>query len=170
MKHKTLLKYVFFIAIAYLGLHYAVLNDSPSTNASGASNSTQEKFTVHELDKKFLANIETLSEQLHVALAIAHDSGDPIRIKKFSVLEKELKDIEKKYRKNSPATAILGPFGTAAIVLKEKKLANQLLKLTNNVGTLIHHYAMTEKPTFTPANSLELALEQNRHVLEVLIS
>lgn len=99
MKHKTLLKYVFFIAIAYLGLHYAVLNDSPSTNASGASNSTQEKFTVHELDKKFLANIETLSEQLHVALAIAHDSGDPIRIKKFSVLEKELKDIEKNTEK-----------------------------------------------------------------------
>jgi hypothetical protein len=46
--------------------------------------------------------------------------------KKVRALNNQLHDLEEKYTRNAPSLALLGPLGTASIVLKEEELKEKL--------------------------------------------
>src|SRR5579872_1931661 len=84
---------------------------------------------VHELDRTFIDHIYTAQRQLHFleehpvyAHTYAHALGE---------IKEQLATIEEKYKKNSPSMALLGPIGSAAIVIKEAQLEQKLLDVVN---------------------------------------
>ncbi|MFC1842536.1 hypothetical protein ACFLYU_02665, partial [Candidatus Dependentiae bacterium] len=100
--------------------------------------SVWKKFDVHELDKDFLFAIKETREQVELITALATEQE---ALKDLENMQKDLLTIEKKYKKNSPATFLLGPLGTASIVLKEQKLEKELLAIVNKVTTLLQGIA-----------------------------
>jgi len=98
--------------------------------------SSWQKFDVHELDKGFLAALTATKQQVAHAFSIVENESDTH--KKLEKISTQLNKIEKKYKKNSPATYLLGPIGTAAIVLKEQQLEDELLELIGDFGILLY--------------------------------
>jgi hypothetical protein len=101
---------------------------------------------VHELDPLFFETIKAV--QRHAGLAYqavrVHTIASEDRVLKRSVktIHQLLDEIEKKYTHNPASLAMLGPIGTASIVLKEKRLNEQLLTVALTINavfaTLLH--------------------------------
>jgi hypothetical protein len=126
-----------------------------------------EKSMVHELDRSFIDQIYTAQRQLHFleehpaySNDYAHDIAD---------IKKQLTTIEEKYKKNSPGLALLGPIGSAAIVIKEKELQEQLLVTINDLSIIfaqIHN--VSDK--FQLAQTINDGLESNKKLLRTLLA
>jgi len=92
--------------------------------------SVWEPIAVHELDQDFLTLIEDTKKQINKIIDKTNSLANSEKKKnQLKNLKTQVESIEKKYKKNSPATFILGPIGTSAIVLKEKKLEKELSKI-----------------------------------------
>jgi len=90
----------------------------------------------HQLDSNFLKNIKQTRKKVNRAVKTAHNRKKSKIIKKLKEITTDLDKIETKYKKNTPATFMLGPIGTTAIVLKEKELEKKLHKITNQIEAL----------------------------------
>ena len=114
-----------------------------------------KKFDVHELDKGFLAAITVTQQHINEALSLVVHKNDEPNKKKLEEINKKIEQIEKKYKKNSPATYLLGPLGTASIVLKEKRLEKELRGIIENLGTIL--YALNESNTEDRQQNIEIS-------------
>jgi hypothetical protein len=120
----------------------------------------------HELDRTFLDTIYTAQHQLRLLeehpCANAH--ADII-----AQIKEELTTIEEKYKKNSPGLMLLGPIGSAAIVAKEEKLQQKLLAVLNELGTI---FTTINNPDliFTPAETINTALHNNKRLLQTIVA
>jgi hypothetical protein len=118
---------------------------------------------VHELDRNFIDQIYTAQRQLHVleehpvyALEYAHALAE---------IKAQLATIEEKYKKNSPSLALLGPIGSAAIVVKEAQLEQKLLTAVNDLGKI---FTTIEHKNFIAAQNIDYALNANKQALKIL--
>lgn len=120
---------------------------------------------IHELDRDFIDQIYTAQRQLHFleehplyADTFAHDIGE---------IKSRLALIEEKYKKNSAGLALLGPLGSAAIVMKEEQLQHKLLDTINDLNKLIAHLSNTE---FVLAATVDNGLEVNKQLIKTLVA
>lgn len=122
---------------------------------------------IHELDRSFVDQIYTAQRQLHLL------AEHPAYTEKYELaiaeIKSELTAIEEKYKKNSPGLALLGPIGSAAIVIKEEQLQQKLLKTINDLSKIfvaIHN----PSDTFIPAQTVNEGLDVNKQLLQTLIA
>ena len=122
---------------------------------------------IHELDRSFMDQIYTAQRQLHILEQ--HTLYADTFASSIADIKIRLATIEEKYKKNSPGLALLGPIGSAAIVLKENKLQQQLLDTVNDMNKLI--YTINElSHNFMPAHTIDIALSANKQLLRTLIA
>lgn len=144
-----------------------------STSMPAQQNETHapHTFTVHEVEEVFLDKIATLAFQLDVMIYSLPNEQDYTQLTHdLRLLRAELDEIKQRYTKTSPATALLGPLGTAAIVLKEKDLEKQLLALVDKVGMLVHAliYEPGSERGYTRPHSVESGLAFNQEAINEL--
>jgi len=120
---------------------------------------------IHELDRSFMDHLSTAQRLAH---RLEQNIHDPHGSQEISRIKSTLASIEEKYKKNSPALALLGPIGTASIVVKEQQLKEKLLKTVNDIGKLIHQISNNEAP-FIPAYSIETGLAENSSALKTTL-
>jgi hypothetical protein len=121
---------------------------------------------IHELDIDFIDHIYTAQRQLHFleehpVYALEHAQT-------IAEIKQQLATIEEKYKKNSPGLALLGPIGSAAIVVKEAQLEQKLLNVVNDLGTIFAKINNTSE-AFSPAQTINCALGTNKEILRTLI-
>jgi hypothetical protein len=120
---------------------------------------------IHELDIDFIDQIYTAQRQLHVLEqhpVYAHEYADDL-----AEIKRQLTTIEEKYKKNSPGLALLGPIGSAAIVVKEKGLEQKLLKTVNDLSNIFASINNRQQ-ALTAAQTINCALSTNKKALKTL--
>lgn len=120
---------------------------------------------VHELDHNFIDHLYTAQRHLH---AIEQQELSPKDAHTAAELKSSLVLIEEKYKKNSPALALLGPIGTTAVITKETQLQEKLTKTANNIGKLLYTISKKEE-SFIAAQTLSEAIENNRIAIKQLV-
>ncbi len=126
---------------------------------------------IHELDRTFIDYLHTAQKQLQKTkniIYIKEKNYEPIE-KKLTTLQQDLSYIEEKYRTNSPSLALLGPIGTTAIILKERKLAQQLHKIVHEIGNILHNHLKTaDHSSYQLFPSIEANLRANKALIKQL--
>ncbi|MFC1841484.1 hypothetical protein ACFLYA_00240 [Candidatus Dependentiae bacterium] len=132
-----------------------------------------KKFDVHKLDQNFIEQIEEIKNQIDCAYAVAQirveKTGTAKEIfkeilKKLEIMKHEVQQIEKRYKKNSPATFLLGPLGTTSIVMKERELEKQLHKSVSDLGEILYTLQGNEHKEIEVA-SIEQAIAINNKII-----
>ncbi len=122
-------------------------------------------FEVHEVDSHVIKQIECAQNQIDTALEyIKPTSLDAAQLRS---LQHKLAQLRQKYSHTSPAVALLGPLGTAAIVLKEEQLENELLQTVHKFGKIIHTIV---GGLFEADDSIVKSLETNHDLVQQLIA
>ena len=122
-----------------------------------------EPFNVHEVDESVIKQIELAQSQINTALT--HINPTSLDATQLRSLQQRLVYLRVQYQHTSPAVALLGPLGTAAIVLKEGALEKELLHTVNKFGSILHTIV---GGLFTPAKSVVESLEENHKLIEAL--
>jgi chromosome segregation ATPase len=119
---------------------------------------------VHELDHDFMDHIYSAQRQVH----FLQENLDT-HTNELAEIQHKLASIEEKYKKNSPGIALLGPIGSAAIVIKEEQLQEQLLKTINDLNKLV---TAINNPSenFLPASTIIDGLTINKQLLRTLVA
>ncbi len=119
---------------------------------------------IHELDTNFIDQIYTAQRQLHFLEEhplYAHEYANAL-----AEIKQQLATIEEKYKKNSPGLALLGPIGSAAIVVKEAQLEQKLLNVVNDLSAV---FAKTNNSSeFMPAQTINCALGNNKQAIKLM--
>lgn len=126
-----------------------------------------KKSLIHELDRDFIDQLYTAQRQLHaieehLIYGIGYEST-------IADLKGQLTTIEEHYKKNSPGLALLGPIGTASIVIKEEKLNKKLLTAVNDINGLLHKIS-TSTTSFEPALTIDNGLAINKKLLKTILT
>lgn len=121
---------------------------------------------IHELDRSFLDQLYMAQRQIHHLNQTAAGS-DTFAIT-ITDIQNRLATIEEKYKKNSPGLALLGPIGTASIVMKEEELNKKLLDTINDLGKVLHSMHSTPE-AFQPATTIDTGLMTNKSLIKTLV-
>lgn len=93
--------------------------------------SLHKQSLVHELDVSFfdiLHKVQRIAGITRQAVTTQKPfDHDGMLHTKIAAVGRQLDDIERKYSRNTPALALLGPIGTTSVVLKEQQLQQKLL-------------------------------------------
>lgn len=136
---------------------------------SNANKKIEDRYLIHELDAQFLKSIETTENHVQTLINFFtvqdSDSHYQTTLKK---LKNIITHINSKYKKNSPALALLGPIGTTSIVLKERELEKELLTVINSIGKIL--VALNNEKTDTStlyqeAPTIEIGLRENHKMI-----
>jgi hypothetical protein len=135
---------------------------------------------IHELDRNVIDQIYTAQRQLHFL------EEHPVHADTFSLAIAEIKEqltsIEEKYKKNSPGLALLGPIGSAAIVVKEEQLQIKLLNVVNDLHKILASInnqtnnvvnalpEIVENATENPVHMIDNILKANKQMLKTLVT
>lgn len=124
-----------------------------------------KKSLIHELDRDFIDQLYTAQRQLHTieehpVYGIAYETT-------IADLKEQLATIEEQYKKNSPGLALLGPIGTASIIIKEEKLNKKLLTAVNDINALLHKVS-TPTTAFEPVLTIDKGLAINKTLLKTI--
>lgn len=126
--------------------------------------SAHKKSIIHELDRSFIDQLYTAQRQLHfLQEQLIHDDQYCTII---ADVKNRLTLIEEKYHKNSPALALLGPIGSAAIVAKEELLEQKLLAIINEMTKILH--IINEQPFNNEAQTIDEGLQINKQLIQLL--
>jgi len=126
---------------------------------------------IHELDRTFIDYLHTAQKQLQKTKNVIciKDKNHELIEKKLTTLQQNLSYIEEKYCNNSPSLVLLGPIGTTAIILKERKLAQQLHKIVHEIGNILHNYLKTaDHSSYQLFPSIEANLRTNKALIKQL--
>lgn len=127
------------------------------------------KSLIHELDRSFADQLYTTERQIRLTKGILdHINSSVEYTKNLEKLTDKLQLIEEKYTKNSPGLLFLGPLGTASIVLKEQNLSEDLLKIIESLGELLHSISQSEKPFLAP-QTIDTGLQNNQSYITNLL-
>ena len=115
---------------------------------------------IHELDTSFFDLIKTMQRHAGIAYqAIHHDlvAENPSLKRTIKTIQESLESIEQKYIHNPAGLALLGPIGSAAIVLKEQQLQDQLI----GTAATIHEIfcSILNKPILTDDQKKSLTIQ-----------
>ncbi|HEV2916744.1 MAG TPA: hypothetical protein VGW78_03290 [Candidatus Babeliales bacterium] len=117
---------------------------------------------IHELDTSFFDTIKTMQRHAGIAYKALHlhtlGFEDMASKRTIKAIQQQLEDIEQKYIHNPAGLALLGPFGTASIVLKEKQLNEQMLTIAATINNLFSTFL--HKPQLTEERKKDMAIEQ----------
>jgi cell division protein FtsB len=113
-----------FLTLLFLLIYFARKNKKKKIKKPIAQNS----FVFHEIDTAFIDTIKKIEHYTKIAY-----NKDFFSKAYADEIIMQLQQIKKKYTTTSPATALLGPIGTTAIVLKEQRLKTQVLKILNEL-------------------------------------
>lgn len=130
-------------------------------------NADRQPFTVHEVDQTVVKNIKQAQKQIDKLSAFAQKSDNVELLTTTQELRDTVDILYKQYTTTSPALSLLGPLGSAAIVLKEQELEKRLLSTINETGKLLHNFVQPDVQ-YESANSTESALKNNRQLLKKL--
>ncbi|HLW73276.1 MAG TPA: hypothetical protein VKR54_04475 [Candidatus Babeliales bacterium] len=122
---------------------------------------------VHELDRSFIDQIYTAQRQLH--FLEEHPVYADTYAHNIAEIKNQLTNIEEKYKKNSPGLALLGPIGSAAIVVKEEQLQQKLLAAVNDLSKIFANIDNQEEH-FSRAQTVDNGLNVNKELLRTLIA
>ncbi len=119
---------------------------------------TPLSFEVHETNPDIMKQIETAQTQINQLLMLVKPATK--QAAQLKSMQQRLTQLKKEYKSTSPAIALLGPIGTAGIVLKENELERNLLRMVNMTRAIVHALAhiTEEKPLY---KSITQGLEQN---------
>lgn len=92
-----------------------------------------QPFEIHKPNKTVIDKIKVAREKID---SIKKMEISPPLESQLLQMKKELITLEKKLHKNSPATFLLGPIGTASIVLKEKDIEEKVIKISNQLDNI----------------------------------
>lgn len=126
-----------------------------------------KKSLIHELDRDFIDQLYTAQRQLHSIEE--HPTYGTAYEATIADLKERLITIEEHYKKNSPSLALLGPIGTASIVIKEEKLNKKLLAAVNDIHGLLHKINTPTIP-FEPAVTVDNGLATNKILLKTIVA
>lgn len=125
-----------------------------------------KKSVAHELDQDFLNQLYVTRKLVHMIkeLFALHPDDAPkaLKIKEWEI---EIDQCETKYKENSPGLIVLGPFGTASIVMKEMKISKKLLALNNEIMSLL---ASLVNESYATTTSISQALQKNTELVAKL--
>ena len=125
-----------------------------------------EQSEVHELDGNFLVSLEETKRQIATTIKICQTSCfNEKMLEQLQKMKQKIKEIEQKFKKNSPATFLLGPLGTTAIVLKEKDLEKKLIKIMNDLGNILYEFQNKQSKANIAIVSVEQGIARNRDLL-----
>lgn len=125
----------------------------------------QVAFAFHEIDQNILKQMDITLEHINQALTcVPPASYHTMQLDSF---KHRVTQMRKSYQHTSPGVALLGPFASTGLVIKEQKIKNELLVIVNKVGALLHEMAHHEEE-FQPLDSVVAALEINHHILNKL--
>ncbi len=125
-----------------------------------------KKSITHELDRDFIDQLYIAQRHIHALEEHPEYSGNFVGI--ITDIRNRLVTIEEHYKKNSPGLTLLGPIGTTAIVLKEKKLHNKLLAAVNDISVLLHTIN-NNLHAFELSTSIDSGLNANKKALKALV-
>jgi hypothetical protein len=122
-------------------------------------------FEVHEANADIVQQIETAQTQINQLLALVKPTTK--HAAQLKSMQQRLTQLKKEYKNTSPAIALLGPIGTAGIVLKENELEKSLLRMVNLTRSILQTLANIdeEKPSY---KSIAQGLEQNAQLIASL--
>ncbi len=125
-----------------------------------------ETFTAHVIDEKRAALIKHARQLAEKSELLTHLTAQ--EREQIAAITRQIADFEQQYlAPASPAIALLGPIGTANIVLKEQTLEREIAIKLNELGAILHqHFAQEHKGPFEPADNLPAALTQVEHLLK----
>lgn len=124
-----------------------------------------KKSMIHELDRNFIDHIYTAQRHIHQLNQIA--ANNDVFSTDIAHIQNRLTNIEEKYKKNSPGLILLGPIGTASIVMKEEELNKKLLDTINDLGKVLHSMHSLPEP-FKPATTINNGLMANKSLIKAL--
>lgn len=120
---------------------------------------------IHELDRSFIDQIYTAQRQLH--FLEEHPVYADTYAHNIAEIKSQLTTIEEKYKKNSPGLALLGPIGSAAIVVKEEQLQQKLLAAVNDLSQVFANIN-NQGNNFMLAQTVDSGLDLNKQLLLTL--
>lgn len=115
-------------------------------------------FVVHEANANIMEQIEVAQTHINKLLTIVPPTTK--QAAQLKSMQQRIVQLKKEYKNTSPAIALLGPIGTAGIVLKENELEKNLLRMVNMTRAILQVItkAGEEKPLY---RSIAQGLEQN---------
>jgi hypothetical protein len=126
--------------------------------------SSPGQFAIHEVDQDIVQQIETAQAHINQLLKIVRQTSK--QAAQLHSMQQRLAQLKKEYQRTCPAIALLGPIGTAGIVLKETTIEKNLLRMINMTRTILQIISGSdEQPTYT---SIAQGLAQNGQLLAML--
>lgn len=132
--------------------------------------SLHEKSMIHELDTTFFNQIKEAQRQAGLIAQFIEPTANEQETRRMQQITRLVQEIERKYTRNAPSLALLGPIGTASIVTKEERLKRQLNQALFNMRNLLR-VALDEQPTAIPKEgypSIESLIDENKKLLKRL--
>lgn len=126
---------------------------------------TDASFVVHEANSNIIEHIETAQHQINQLLALVKPATK--QAAQLKSMQQRLTQLKKEYKNTSPAIALLGPIGTAGIVLKENALEKNLLRMVNMTRSILHTIARIDEE-HSSYTSIAQGLEKNAALLASL--
>lgn len=132
--------------------------------------SMHEKTLIHELDRDFADSLFTAQRQVRItkSIFVQEPAISPEMQKIMEKIERSMHTIEERYGTNSPGLLLLGPIGTASIVMKEEELKGKLLE-TLNLLSIILHYLSKMPGSVAQSTSIAEALSINQNFITILL-
>lgn len=132
-----------------------------------AQNESKEDsvFVAHEPDQNIFEYIKEAQTQIQALKKIT-----PATSKQSAQLESiahRLVQLKNQYAKTSPGIALLGPIGTAGIIVKENELDKNLLKMVRMIRSILQLHLSDEQEDIS-YDSIAQGLEQNQLLLAQL--
>ena len=122
-------------------------------------------FEVHEVSADIMQHIEIAQTQINQLLSLVKPATK--QAAQLKSMQQRLTQLKKEYKNTSPAIALLGPIGTAGIVLKENELEKSLLRMVNLTRSILQALANIDEEK-TTYKSIAQGLEQNAQLIASL--
>lgn len=117
---------------------------------------------IHELDDVLFNQLETTKQQcLKASLSSKYSISEQEKNQITTFIE-VINTLETQYKKNSHGLMLLGPIGTISIVLKERKIKADLLKIITNLYDILTEHAKQDKKQI---KSIEDGIIANQQLL-----
>jgi hypothetical protein len=100
---------------------------------------------IHELDHDLLQQSETVQEMCKQLKRMFGGRMEQKDQKEIDHIGKEIMELEEIYKKNSNALILLGPIGTVSIILKERQVKADLLRVIKKLIVFMNRYVSVQK-------------------------
>jgi hypothetical protein len=125
---------------------------------------------IHELDTTFFNQIKEAQRQAGLIAQFIEPTANEQEVRRMQQITRLVQAVERKYTRNAPTLALLGPIGTTSIVVKEQRLKRELNQALFNMRNLLR-VALNEQPEAMPKEgypSIESLIDENKKMLKTI--